>query len=511
MRNLRRESGRSLIVVAVLVGLSAGVVYWKRVVVAPEAAFQQGLEAYRQHAFGRAAIAWREAEESGHEEAAFRLANLHLDGRGVERDQRRAVELFLKAAAGGHGPAQLELARLFEQGRGIAPDLEQAVLWLWSAAENDVPEAQLELGRMYEEGRGVEADLAEAVSWYHRAAEAGLAAAQLQLGAMYEDGHGVERSDAQAVYWLRLAAEDAQLPDAWYRIGRHHEAGTGGFERDLEQAVWCYEKAAGDRHADSLHRLGMMALQGHGLPQDAAAAARYFSRAAAQGHADASYRLARAFETGDGVPRDRREAQGLYEKAAAAGHVEAMTALQELGLRGLEPSREERRRLERARARERERRESEQARRLTQVGRCELYANGGTVVEMRTRMDCLNRGGSFHPSGGDAVGSFSTVDPERDWDSQRRELNRRARAEQRRTRSQGYGSQDAPEPLETDWVSCYARSSHDGAGRSDYSCSAPMRKRREMTTSWCRDRGYDARRLFKHESSARSWYSQNCR
>ncbi len=53
MRDSRGESGRLLIVVVLLVGLSGGVVYWKRVEGAPERFFQEGLEAHSQRAYPR--------------------------------------------------------------------------------------------------------------------------------------------------------------------------------------------------------------------------------------------------------------------------------------------------------------------------------------------------------------------------------------------------------------------------------------------------------------------------
>ena len=226
------------------------------------------------------------------------------------------------------------------------------------------------------------------------------------------------------------------------------------------------------------------------------------------------YELGRAYDPGKGTGRSQRRAEQWYGRAAAEGHVEAMAAGQELSGGQKKLSRSERRRLEKKRAEDRARRESEHSRKMMQVGRCEVYGSGGPRsemrVEMRTRMDCLNRGGSFETADRDARGSFSTMDDGRSWDSRRRELNRLRTAERRRSRESGFSSGDL-QPLETDWVVCYARGSRRSNGRAGNSCSSAMRKTRDRTTSWCRDRGYDSRRLFKHESSARSWISENCR
>jgi hypothetical protein len=127
---------------------------------------------------------------------------------------------------------------------------------------------------------------------------------------------------------------------------------------------------------------------------------------------------------------------------------------------------------------------------------------------MRTRVDCLNRGGNFQSSDGSSQGSFVTVDTEQDWNRQRRDLRRRKYEQSRQqTRSRSYddGVQESD-----DWVACYKRGSRDSSGRAHYSCSRATRKTSETTTSWCRDQGFQSRRFFKHESSARSWIADNC-
>jgi TPR repeat protein len=499
-----------MIVVLLLVGVSAGAVYWKRLADAPEQHFQEGVEAYQLRSFGNAAISWQEAERLGHLEAAGRLGELYLEGRGVARNHKRAFELFERAAREGFPQAQLQLARLYESGRGIEPDLEQAVVWFWTAAKNEEPEAQLELGRMYAEGRGVDLDLAEAARWYQLAAEAGLGEAQLSLALLYHQGRGVGMDSEKAAHWFTRAAEDADLPAAWYYLGRYQEQGKGGLLVDVTQAAWCYDKAAQAKHHDAMYRLGQMAMVGKGVDRDPYRATGFFRELAKYDHPDAQYRLAQAFEHGEGALRSERDAKKWYGEAAAQGHVEAMAALQDLGVDRRELSRYEKRRLAKKREKDRKHRESEEARMNLTPGMCELHIGGGPMVEMRTRMDCLNRGGNFKPSDGASQGSFVTVDTEQDWNRQRRDLRRRKYEQTRQeVRSARRNSDDGGEES-TDWVACYKRGSRDSSGRAHYSCSRPSRKTQETTTSWCREQGYQSRRFFKHESSARSWISENC-
>ena len=69
--------------------------------------------------------------------------------------------------------------------------------------------------------------------------------------------------------------------------------------------------------------LALRLFEGHGLPKDQAAAARWFERAASLGLAPAQYRIGSMLEKGIGVAPDRAAAKGWYLKAAEAGNARA--------------------------------------------------------------------------------------------------------------------------------------------------------------------------------------------
>jgi localization factor PodJL len=77
-------------------------------------------------------------------------------------------------------------------------------------------------------------------------------------------------------------------------------------------------------------------LDGTGVAQDFAQAAKWYHRAALQGLAPAQYRLATLFERGSGVQQDKQEARKWYQRAALKGNVRAMHNLGVL-LAGLNP------------------------------------------------------------------------------------------------------------------------------------------------------------------------------
>jgi localization factor PodJL len=77
-------------------------------------------------------------------------------------------------------------------------------------------------------------------------------------------------------------------------------------------------------------------LEGSGVAQDFAKAAKWYHRAALQGLAPAQYRLGTLLERGNGVRQDVDEAREWYERAALKGNVRAMHNLGVL-LAGLDP------------------------------------------------------------------------------------------------------------------------------------------------------------------------------
>jgi serine/threonine protein kinase len=85
------------------------------------------------------------------------------------------------------------------------------------------------------------------------------------------------------------------------------------------------DAARGD--AEAQYSLGLCYADGHGLPQDHAAAAGWLRKAANQNHPAAMHRLGRLYEKGLGVRKNGPSAVRWYEKAAALGDAGAQERL----------------------------------------------------------------------------------------------------------------------------------------------------------------------------------------
>ena len=201
-------------------------------------------------------------------------------------DYRTAFAGFKKLAEQGNAAAQYNLAVMYKNGRGVPKDEQRAVTWFQEAAVQGDVAAQYNLGVMYDNGQGVPKDEQQAVAWYHKAAEQGNAAAQYNLGVMYYTGQGVPKDEQQSVAWFRKAAEQGDA-SAQYNLGVMYENGSGVPKDDQHAAAW-HRRAAEQGSANAQYNLGLMYLKGRGVPKDDQSAYFWWLLASAKGHQDAA-------------------------------------------------------------------------------------------------------------------------------------------------------------------------------------------------------------------------------
>ena len=160
----------------------------------------------------RAEAAVRRAAKAGNAEAQFRLGVMYGNGDGVRLDYDQALAWFEKAAAQNHQNALITMAWMFASGAGVETDEARARDLYLRAAELGSAKAQYVVGTMYRFAQyGLEKDLAAAVDWYVKAADQGMPTAQLALGKMLMEGKGVMRDDAAALQMDTLSTAARRL------------------------------------------------------------------------------------------------------------------------------------------------------------------------------------------------------------------------------------------------------------------------------------------------------------
>jgi TPR repeat protein len=86
------------------------------------------------------------AARSGNADAEELIGVMYAMGLGVERDDQRAFEWYLRSAMKGHPGAQSGIGWYYEIGRGMpAPDLVRAYMWYTLSAIGGDPDAAISL------------------------------------------------------------------------------------------------------------------------------------------------------------------------------------------------------------------------------------------------------------------------------------------------------------------------------------------------------------------------------
>ncbi len=94
--------------------------------------------------FTQAMQALLPAAKSGNAEAEELIGIMYAMGLGVERDDQRAFDWYLRASLKGHPGAQSGIAWYYEIGRGMpTPDLVRAYMWYVLSAIGGDPDAAI--------------------------------------------------------------------------------------------------------------------------------------------------------------------------------------------------------------------------------------------------------------------------------------------------------------------------------------------------------------------------------
>ena len=310
-----------------------------------------------------AAAAYRQGGENGNARSYLVLAYLFEDGRGVARDDAKAVEFLRLAITGGNVDALVELgfmtsnargtpqddaasarfyqqaadkgsslgmnnlAFMYENGRGVAKDVDRAVQLYRQAADAGNALAASNLGSLYRDGKGVTRDLGEAVRYLKKAVDLGENTGMYKLGLLYRDGNGVLQDSTEAVRLFQLAADRGNV-EATAELGYDYENGIGGLKQDAQQAAQLYQKASDQGSDTATDSLGYLYQRGVGVSKDLAKAVTLYQKAADHGFAASIRNLGFMYDMGYGVDKDQAKAAELYRKAGDQGDA---TALYNLG------------------------------------------------------------------------------------------------------------------------------------------------------------------------------------
>jgi len=144
----------------------------------------------------------------------------------------------------------------------------------------------------------------------------------LYVANCYHEGWGTVKDLQQAFFWFQKAAGLGNSA-AMFNLAICYEKGEG-CEKDLTQAVAWYKKAAELGNSDAMFNLAICYKKGEGIKKDLTQAVAWYKKAAELGNNAAMNNLAICYEKGEGCEKDLTQAVAWYKKAAELGNSDAM-------------------------------------------------------------------------------------------------------------------------------------------------------------------------------------------
>ena len=169
----------------------------------------------------------------GDARAQVDLAIRYRDGKGVTKDDAKAMELAHKAADAGNADAMDLVGFAYLRGAVVKRSPEIAIAYFKAAADESA-QAAFNLGQCYFGAQGTAQDCPKALEWWKKAAERGHGRAAANAAMAYRSGEGVE-PDAFQARQLAERAADLNDPSGLVLLGEmHFQEG----ELDAAKANW---------------------------------------------------------------------------------------------------------------------------------------------------------------------------------------------------------------------------------------------------------------------------------
>lgn len=344
-----------LVAAALLAGCATNIVAEKA------SRFDQGVAAYDSGDYQTAYRIWDELARDNDLAAMRNVAQLLRQGKGVEKNPKRAFKLYQDAAEKGLVTAMANVGDMYLAGEGVEKNAEAAAAWYARAATAGLSLAQWKLADMYDAGNGVQKDPARARALLERAARNGYAPAQARLKSMgltlndagevvepaapppppartADDGNKAYRDGGESNFFDRLVGGGSSSPkpitpaqpaatgmtpgapispDVIAKMAQADltavYAGVAAYNAgDKKNALVIWHGAATRGVADAQLRVGLMFERGDGTAQDAIEGYRWLRHAAAQGHPQAITELARV--SAKLAPAERAIAESLVRE-----------------------------------------------------------------------------------------------------------------------------------------------------------------------------------------------------
>lgn len=264
-------------------------------------------------------------------------------------DNEGAVEEFNKGVDSGSNLAKVGLANLYIEGEGVDTDLGKARELLEDALSNGCIEANLWLGYMAARGLSdkleeIDPNAEKALQYFEEAAKSEdvdiVAHSYVYIGDLYRIGlSGIEGDTQKALDYY----DKAERISTYYKgLASYYEGytykvidDTINAEKAFEDARECLERSKDAGCIVAYRFLGVIYRYGYGVPESGVTAISYFQQAADKGDNSSMYNLGQMYKGGSSdLTRNYDKAYEWFSKAAALDNSNAMAAIGDLYYEG---------------------------------------------------------------------------------------------------------------------------------------------------------------------------------
>ena len=234
------------------------------------------------------------------------IGQLYIEGAGVNRDAKQAMDWFRRAADLGNAESAYIYGAALLQGLNVPKDRHRARDYLEKAAALNNGSALHLLGEMALENEGKPSDFSRALDYFKRADAAGNADASYALGVLYKTGKGLDKDLNTAAFYFKRAA-DLDLSAAMVEYAIMQFNGLGA-PRDQQAAIALLRRAGMAGNAVAQNRLAHIYAEGLGVAPDLSQARYWRDKAREEGLADSALDFLSSVRVKDGLDKQELSA-----------------------------------------------------------------------------------------------------------------------------------------------------------------------------------------------------------
>lgn len=222
--------------------------------------FMRGEDLETLKKYAEALELYKKAGEMGNSEGLFRTGKFYHEGRsGVEVNYELARQYYEKAVSLNNSKAINNLANLYANGRGVEKNIPKAIELYKKSAESGLSIAMCNLGNI----QGVLNidngfyDRNSSINWYKKAIEFGNVDAIALLGKYYAYGHLLDGKKEAYKLYLKAASLGSSI--AYDELGKVYEDAFGyGVNTDRNKSIEYYKKSIELGRANAAYHLGKL-------------------------------------------------------------------------------------------------------------------------------------------------------------------------------------------------------------------------------------------------------------